>query len=49
MRKLFFWTTILSGGIAAYLMLKKGEPISQVAKEVVTHPFGSLVDQVRSE
>ena len=48
MRKLFFWTTVLSGGIAAYLMLKKGEPLGQVAKEVIRRPIGSLVDQVRS-
>ena len=48
MRKLLFWTTILSGGVAAYLMLKKGEPLGQVAKQVMRHPFGSLVDQVKS-
>ncbi len=48
MRKLFFWTTVISGGIAAYLMLKKGEPVLQVVKEVIQHPIGSLVDQVRS-
>ena len=48
MRKLIFWATIVSGGVAAYLMLKKGEPIGQVAKEVLQHPIGSLVDQVRS-
>ena len=48
MRKLIFWTTIISGGVAAYLMLKKGEPLSQVAREVVQHPIGSLVDQLRS-
>lgn len=48
MRKLIFWGTILSGGVAAYLMLRKGEPLGQVAREVIQHPFGSLVDQVRS-
>ena len=48
MRKLFFWTTIISGGVAAYLMLKKGEPLSQVAKQVVQHPIGSLVDELKS-
>jgi len=48
MRKLLLWTTIISGGVAAYLMLKKGEPIGQVAKQVLAHPFGSLVDHVKS-
>ena len=48
MRKLIFWSTIISGGIAAYLMLKKGEPVGQVASQVLQHPIGSLVDQVRS-
>ena len=48
MRKLIFWTTILSGGVAAYLMLKKGESVGQVAKEVLQNPIGSLVNQVRS-
>ena len=48
MRKVFFWTTVISGGIAAYLMLRKGEPVMQVAKDVIRHPYGSLIDQVRS-
>ena len=48
MRKFFFWATIISGGVAAYLMIKKGEPLGQVAKQVLQHPFGSLVDQVKS-
>jgi hypothetical protein len=48
MRKVLFWATVASGAVAAYLMLKKGEPVGQVARQVLTHPIGSLVDQVRS-
>ncbi len=48
MRKVIFWATVISGGIAAYLMIRKGEPVGEVAKQVLSHPFGSLVDQVRS-
>ena len=48
MRKVIFWATVISGGVAAYLMLKKGEPVGQVARDVLLHPIGSLVDQVRS-
>ena len=48
MRKVIFWTTVLSGAIAAFLLLKRGVPIGEVAQDVIQHPIGTLVDEVRS-
>ncbi len=48
MRKLFFWITILSGATAAYLMLKRGEPLAEVARDVTQHPFGSLAHELKA-
>ena len=46
MRKLIFWTTVLSGAVAAYLLFKKGVPASDIASEVLTHPIGTLVHEL---
>ncbi len=47
MRRLFFWTTIISGGVAAYMMLKRGESLGTVARQASTNPFGSLVNEFK--
>ena len=47
MRKLFFWATIISGGVAAYLMLKRGESLGTVGRQATVHPFGSLVNELK--
>ncbi len=48
MRKLIFWTTILSGAAAAYLLFKRGVPAGKIASEVVAHPVRTLVEELGS-
>ena len=47
MRKLIFWTTVVSGAIAAYLMIRRGENLTTVAREAVQHPVGALVRETQ--
>jgi hypothetical protein len=47
MRRIFFWVTIASGAAAAYLMYRRGEPISQIAKQTLSHPIGSLAQEIK--
>ena len=47
MRKFFLYATIASGALAAYLMLKRGESLGNVAKETLQNPFGSLVTELK--
>ena len=47
MRKLLFWTTILSGAVAAYLMFKRGESFDTIASKATQHPFGALADELK--
>ena len=47
MRRLFFWTTILSGALAAHLMLKRGESVGTVVSKTTTNPIGSLVNELK--
>ena len=48
MRRLFFWMTILSGAGAAYLMFKRGAPIQDIAKNTLTHPVGTLTNELKA-
>ncbi|ADW70345.1 hypothetical protein AciX9_3337 [Granulicella tundricola MP5ACTX9] len=48
MRKLMFWTTVLSGAAAAYLLFKKGVPAGTIASEVIAHPIGTLIHELES-
>lgn len=48
MRKLIFWTTILCGAAAAYLLSKRGVPAGKIASEVIAHPVGTLVHELGS-
>lgn len=47
MRRFIFWATIASGVVAAYMMLRRGEPIGQVAQKTIGNPVGSLVNEVK--
>ncbi len=47
MKKAIFWVTVTSGVVAAYLMWKRGVPLSEVASSAVEHPFGSLLDELK--
>lgn len=47
MKRIFFWATLLSGAAAAYLMYRRGEPVSQIAKRTLAHPIGSLASELK--
>lgn len=47
MRKAFFWITIASGAIAAYLMYKQGRSVDDIAATVIKDPFGSLFNEMK--
>lgn len=47
MKRWIFWLTIASGVTAAYLMLKRGASLEEVANNAMTHPFGSLFDELK--
>ena len=46
MRRIFLWTTILSGAIAAYLLYKRGVPLTEIAEDVTSHPIRSMVNEL---
>ena len=46
--KLFILATIISGIVAAYLMHKRGAPLTTIAKETITDPLGSLASEVKN-
>jgi len=48
MRRLFFWATIASGVVAAYMMLRRGESIPRTAAKAISNPVGSLVQEFRA-
>ncbi len=48
MRRLFFWGTLLSGVAAAYLMYRRGEPLTRIAQQTANNPVGTLVDEVKA-
>ena len=47
MKKIIFWTTIISGATAAYLLFKRGVPATQIASDVISHPIGTLVNELK--
>lgn len=47
MRNVLFWATVVSGVVAAYLMLRRGEDLNTVARESIEHPVGSLVREAQ--
>ncbi|HVG26699.1 MAG TPA: hypothetical protein VM865_03755 [Acidobacteriaceae bacterium] len=46
MRKLIVWGSIISGAVAAYLMYKRGESFTTIAKKATSNPIGSLVTEL---
>ena len=46
--KLFFLATIISGVVAAYLMHRRGESLTTIAKKTVTNPLGALASEVKN-
>ncbi|MFC6646147.1 hypothetical protein ACFQBQ_11250 [Granulicella cerasi] len=48
MRRIFFWSFVISGGVAAALMFKRGEKLGTIAKDATTHPVKSLVRELRA-
>ena len=46
MRKVIFWTSVLSGIAAAYLLYKKGVPPGTIASKVIANPVGTLVNEL---
>lgn len=47
MRNFIFWTTVVSGAVAAYLMIRRGKDLSTTAREAIQHPVGSLVREAQ--
>ena len=48
MRRFLFWATVASGAVAAYMMLRRGAPIGEVAQKSIGNPVGSLVNELKS-
>ena len=48
MRKLLFWVAVASGATAAYLMYKRGVPVTDIATNAIQHPFGALKHELRT-
>jgi len=48
MRKVILYGTIIAGVIAAYLMYRRGESLTSIAKQAVTNPVGSMVSEVKN-
>ena len=49
MRKLIFWTSVLSGALGAYLLFKRGVPASTIASDVLTHPISTLANELKGQ
>ena len=47
MRKLFFWASVASGALAAYMMYKRGESFGAIAKQTLANPVGTLAHEVK--
>lgn len=47
MRRIFIWATVASGAIAAYMMFRRGAPLSEIARKAVVNPIGSMVSEFK--
>ena len=47
MKRLVFWGTIAAGATAAYLMYRRGESATTIAKRIFSNPIGSFTAEVR--
>ena len=48
LKNAWFWVTVASGAIAAYLMYRRGESLSTIADETLHHPVSSLVHEAKN-
>ena len=48
MRKFITYATIVAGAVAAYMMYKRGTPITTIAKKAIINPVGSLVTELKN-
>lgn len=46
MKRFIFWGTIAAGATAAYLMYRRGESVSTIARRTLTNPLGSLTSEL---
>ena len=47
MKKFIYWASIAAGVTAAYLMYKRGVPLTTIAQKAVSNPIGTLVGEVK--
>jgi hypothetical protein len=47
MKRILFWGTIVAGGVAAYMMYRRGESMGTIALRAVTNPVGSLYSELQ--
>src|SRR6185312_7054751 len=48
MRKFIFWATVAAGAVAAYMMYRRGEDITTIARESMQHPVKSLLRETKN-
>ena len=46
MKKLIFWGTVGAGVVAAYMMVKRGAPLTEVLTKTLRNPFGALGNEL---
>ncbi len=47
MKKAIFWGTLAAGVVAAYLMVKRGAPLTEVVTKTLRNPFGALGSELQ--
>ena len=47
MKKAIFWGTMAAGVVAAYLMVKRGAPVTEVLTKTLRNPFEALSSEVQ--
>ena len=48
MRKFIFWATVAAGAVAAYMMYRRGEDVTTIARESIQHPVKSLLRETKN-
>lgn len=48
MKKAIFWGTLAAGVVAAYLMVKRGAPLTEVVTKTLRNPFGALGSELQA-
>jgi hypothetical protein len=46
--RVIVYGTIIAGVIAAYLMYRRGESLTSIAKQAIANPVGSMVSEVKN-